>query len=51
MGNKANAKKTIKVERRMPTEAQPIKASKFILQDVTKEELEKRRIPVYPYLM
>lgn len=24
---------------------------KFILSDVSKEELEKRRIPVYPYLL
>lgn len=27
------------------------KGEKFVLSDISKEELNKRRIPVYPYLL
>lgn len=53
MGNiKLKSKKTSFLKRDSSTDVRKNKSNiKFVLTDVSKQELEKRRIPVYSYLL
>lgn len=50
MGNINGLKATAQLSKNKPTQNKE-HTGKFILSDVRKEELEKRRVPVYPYLI
>lgn len=53
MGNiKLKSKKASFLKRDFSTDVRKNKSNiKFVLTDVSKQELEKRRIPVYSYLL